>query len=69
MHMIVDTANGLGHDVMIAIDGGHVVPKPRLNFLRDALNAVLGAEHQMDVVLGIGVGQEAPPRNFWNKGQ
>ena len=61
MHMIINAADDFRKDLVVAKDAGHVSPQSWLNVIADALNAVLGAEHQMDVVLGIGMRQEAPP--------
>src|ERR1700746_428345 len=65
MHVIVDASNGFGQNLMVAINGSQISPKPWLNLSADAANAVLGAEDQVDVILGIGVGHEqSPPRLF-----
>jgi hypothetical protein len=59
--MIINADDDFRKDIVVAIGAGHVSPQSWLNVFADALNAVLCAEHQMDVVLGIGMRQEAPP--------
>lgn len=43
--MVVKTADCLSQDVMIAVGGRHIGPETWLDFLLDAPDAVLGAEH------------------------
>jgi hypothetical protein len=61
MDMIINAANFLRDDVVIAVSRGHIGPEARLDFLLDALHAVLCAEYEMDVIPCVGMRHEPPP--------
>ena len=56
MNVIFHSVNRVNEDSILFADASEIGAEARLEFLWDQLAAVLGAEDEVDRVLGIGVG-------------